>query len=108
MIGYSQSSNQQPLEVGYIIAYEDGRLDRIGRFPLPDLDQQPEPDQLSILKKIFELEPSTREASYIFSSIRLQREYDLNPRTIEYKKEDIKNLLRKLAQPGIIRKFTNE
>jgi hypothetical protein len=105
MLGYEQSTNEQPLEVGYIIAYEDGRLDRFGRFPLPDqqLEPEPEPEELSILKKIVELEPSTREASYIFGSIRLQKEYDLNPRTIEYKKDEIKTLLRRLARPGIVR-----
>ncbi len=101
MISYGTPANEKSFEVGYIIAYEDGRLDRFGRFPL--LDQEPE--QLSILKKIVELEPSTHEASYIFSSIRLQREYDLNPRIIEYKKEDIRTLLRKIARPGVIKQF---
>lgn len=99
MISDCQYSNEQLFEVGYIIAYEDGRRDRFGRFPLPDQ----EPEQLSILKKIVELEPSTPEASYIFGSIRLQQQHDLNPRTIEYKKEDLKVLLRKIARPGIIR-----
>jgi hypothetical protein len=103
MNGNCLSANEQPLEVGYIIAYEDGRLDRIGRFPLPDQNQEPE--QLFILKKIAELEPSTHEASYIFSSIRLQREYDFNPRTIEYMKEDIMALLRKLARKGVIKQL---
>src|SRR5689334_10807054 len=104
MISYCQSSNEQLFEVGYIIAYEDGRRDRFGRFPLPDQ----EPEQLSILKKIVELEPSTPEASYIFSSIRLQRQTDLNPRTIEYMKDDIKALLRMLARPGIIKELPAE
>jgi hypothetical protein len=105
MNGDCLTANEQSFEVGYIIAFEDGRLDRIGRFPLPE--PEPEPEQFSILKKIVELEPSTREASYIFSSIRLQREYDLNPRTIEYKKEDIMALLRKLARTGIIKQLSN-
>jgi hypothetical protein len=103
MVGNGQSAIEQPREVGYIIAYEDGRLDRFGQFPLPDKDQPAELEQLSILKKIVELEPSTREASYIFSSIRLQKVSDLNPRTIEYKKDDIKTLLRMLSRPGIIK-----
>ena len=108
MAAYGQSTNEPPREVGYIIAYEDGRLDRFGRFPLLDKDQPAEPEQLSILKKIVELEPSTREASYIFSSIRLLRVNDLNPRTIEYKKDDIKTLLRMLSRPGIIKPLTDE
>ena len=102
----SISSSGPQFEVGYIIAYEDGRLDRIGRFPFPN--QEPEPEHLSILKKLVELEPSIHEASYIFSSIRLQRQLDLNPRTVEYKKDDIKTLLRKLARPGIISHLPNK
>ncbi len=95
-----QAGGEQPYEVGYIIAYEDGRLDRFGRFPLAE--PEPETKPLSILKKLVELEPSIREASYIFSSIRLKQEYDLNPLTIEFKKNDIKTLLRRFARPGII------
>lgn len=93
--------NEQSFEVGYIIAFDDGRLDKIGRFPLPE----PEPEQFSLFKKMVELEPSIREASYIFGSIRLQRHFDLSPRTIEYKREDIKAFLQKLARPGIIKRF---
>lgn len=95
-----QAGSDQPYEVGYIIAYEDGRLDRFGRFPLAE--PEPEPEPITIFKQLVELEPSIREASYIFSSIRHKQEYDLNPLTIEFKKDDIKTLLRRFARPGII------
>lgn len=101
MENYNQSSKGKPLEVGFIIAFEDGRLDKIGHFPLPD--RQPEQERSFIFEKILQLEPTTRAASYIFVSIRLQGEYDFNPRTIEYKKDGIKSLLRNLANPGIKR-----
>jgi hypothetical protein len=91
--------NEPPLEVGYIIAYDDGRRDKIGRFPL----LKPEPEQLYIFKKIVELEPSIREASYIFGSVRLQGFHYNNFQTLEYKKDDIRAFLRQLAQPGIIK-----
>lgn len=96
-----RSANQPPYnyEVGYIIAYEDGRLDRFGRFPLAE----PDPEQIAIIKKLVELEPSITEASYIFSNIRLQKQYNLDSQTIEFMKDDIKTLLRRLARPGIIR-----
>jgi hypothetical protein len=97
-----QFFNEQPFEVGYIIAYDDGRRDKIGRLPLPE----PEPEQFSLFKKMIELEPSIREASYIFGSIRLQRRYDdLSPRTIEYTRDEIKANLQKLARPGIIKRY---
>lgn len=99
--GNEQSFTEKSFEVGYIIAYDDGRRDRIGRFPLPEQ----EPEQFSIFKKMVELEPSIREASYIFGSIRLQRHYDTNPQTIEYKRDEIKALLHKLARPGIIKRY---
>jgi hypothetical protein len=94
------STNQPPYdyEVGYIIAYEDGRLDRFGRFPLAE----PEPEQIAIIKKLAELEPTITEASYIFSNIRLPQQYNLDSQTIEFMKDDIKKLLRRLARPGII------
>lgn len=88
------------LEVGYIITFEDGRLDRFGRFPLPEHKVE----DVSIFKKMAELEPSIRDASYIFSTIRIQPG-DQNPRTIEYKRPEISQLLRKIARPGIIRSF---
>jgi hypothetical protein len=97
----AQGFNEQSFEVGYIIAFDDGRRDKIGRFPIPES----EPENLVIFKKIAELEPSIREASYIFGSVRLQRQYDLSPRTIEYQREDIKAFLQKLARPGIIKRY---
>lgn len=99
MDNVEQLCNQPPLEVGYIIAYDDGRQDRIGRFRIPE----PEPEQLHIFKKIVELEPSIREASYIFGSVRLQGHNDSNLQTLEYKKNDIRAFLRQLAKPGIIK-----
>ncbi|MBN9391087.1 MAG: hypothetical protein J0I20_23870 [Chloroflexi bacterium] len=94
-------STEQPTfdyEVGYIIAYDDGRRDRFGQFPLAE----PEPEQIAIIQKLVELEPTITEASYIYSNIRLQQQYYVNSRTIEFKKDDIKTLLRRLARPGII------
>ena len=99
--GNGQSFSEKAFEVGYIIAYDDGRRDKIGRFPLPD----PQAEQFSIFKKMVELEPSIREASYIFGSIRQQRHHDTNPQTIEYKRDEIKALLHKLARPGIIKRY---
>lgn len=87
-------------EVGYIITYEDGRKDNFGKFPLPN----PTRDQFAIFKKMAELEPSIYQASYIFGMIRLQEHHDENPHTIEYHKNDIKQLAHKLARPGIIRR----
>lgn len=104
MNGNEQILNDQSLEVGYIIAFDDGRRDRIGRFPLPGPERERGPEQLSIFKKIVELEPSIREASYIFGSIRLQKHSDDDPQTIEYKREEIKAMLQKLARPGIIKR----
>ena len=99
----SQFFNEQSLEVGYIIAYDDGRRDTIGRFPLTE--QGREPEHFSIFKKIVEREPSIREASYIFGSIRPQVRSDNDPRTIEYKRDEIKAMLHKLARPGIIKRY---
>lgn len=101
MNGNEQSYSEKSFEVGYIIAYDDGRRDKIGRFPLPE----PETEQFSIFKKMVELEPSIREASYIFGSVRPQRHYDTNLQTIEYKRDEIKALLHKLARPGIIKRY---
>lgn len=100
-----QIINDQPLEVGYIIAYDDGRRDKFGRFPLPGKEREPE--QLAIFKKMAELEPSIREASYIFSSIRLQKSSE-DPQTIEYKRDEIKAMLHKLARPGIIKRYLQD
>lgn len=100
MVGINQAVKNRPLEVGYIITFEDGRLDRFGRFPLPEHKLE----DVSIFKKMAELEPSIMEASYIFGSIRIQQG-DQNPRTIEYKKAEISRLLRKIARPGIIHCF---
>lgn len=102
MNGNEQILNDQLLEVGYIIAYDDGRRDRIGRFPLPEPEK--EAGQFSIFKKIVELEPSIREASYIFGSIRPQKQPIKDPQTIEYKRDEIKAMLHKLARPGIIKR----
>lgn len=95
-----QPREDRPYEVGYIIAYDDGRKDKFGCFPLTEPKLEAEP--ILILKKLVELEPSIQEASYIFSSVRLTQEYDLHPLTIEFKKNDIKNILRRFARPGII------
>ena len=102
MNGNEQILNDQSLEVGYIIAYDDGRRDKFGRFPLPDREREPE--QFCIFKKMVELEPSISEASYIFGSIRLQKCSDNDPQTIEYKRDEIKAMLQKLARPGIIKR----
>ena len=102
MNGNEQILNDQSLEVGYIIAYDDGRRDRIGRFPL--IEREREPEQLSTFKRMVELEPSIREASYIFGSIRLQKSSDNDTQTIEYKRDEIKAMLLKLARPGIIKR----
>ena len=98
-----QIFNDQALEVGYIIAYDDGRRDTIGRFPLTEWAKEPE--QFSIFKKIVEREPSIREASYIFGSIRPQKRCGNDPQTIEYKRDEIKAMLHRLARPGIIKRY---
>lgn len=68
------------------------------------MGQNQDEEQISIFKKLVELEPSVREASYIFGSIRQPQQYIFDAPIIEYGKSDIRSLLRQLARPGIVRR----
>ncbi len=90
-----------PIEVGYIITFEDGRQDRFGQFPLFNR----EPKQLDILKRMVEVEPTTPKAGYIFVNLRLKERRDNDLGSIEYQRSDIEALLPGLARRGIIKHF---
>ena len=87
------------LEVGFVAAFADGRREKFGQIPL----QEPELAQPLILKQILDFEPSLREASYIMGMIRIKQSLNSTyVATIEYTRQDIQELIKKLIRPGII------
>ena len=88
------------LIVGYVIAFEDGRPDKIGLLPL----LQSEPSPLGIFKQMLKIEPTIRECSYIFGNIRPDHSFFSYIDTIEFKKAEIENIIQTLVKPGIIKR----
>lgn len=90
---------EEDLVIGYIVAFEDGRPDKFGHFPL----KQSETSPAGIFEEILKVEPSTRYSSYIFGNIRQARLASSCLDTIEFKKDEIASLLKNLVRPGIIK-----